>query len=330
MLLHPDAEALIRAFLDRPLDETPRLVLADWLDDTGLPADAGWAAYLRTRCRAARLPAANPDRPALLRVAVEHAAGITTTLSVPAGPFTLAPESFLDLLPADRPGVTLGNFLLPAELTEVVPESVARTCRVVSLSPLGERLFLATADPADADNRQRLEFILNREIVFLRAAADDIDRAIDVSYPFHEVESVTEELLDFRDPPVLHSTTANGEHSTTTFIHLVLLEAVRRRASWVEIRPESAYAARVWFRVEDAWHGRDTIPRSRLGAVVAPLAEMSGLVARADGTYPGSGSIALAADGIEARFTVVIEPTPFGRWVGIKVMREPAPPVAGP
>jgi uncharacterized protein (TIGR02996 family) len=40
MSLHPDAEALIRAIFDRPSDDTPKLVLADWLDDTGRPADA--------------------------------------------------------------------------------------------------------------------------------------------------------------------------------------------------------------------------------------------------------------------------------------------------
>ena len=88
--------------------------------------------------------------------------------------------------------------MLPAAVVEVVPESVARTCRVVALSPWedGGVLFLASADPNDAENRQRLEFILNREVVFIRAPADEIDRAIEASYPW-DVESIEEALVIF-------------------------------------------------------------------------------------------------------------------------------------
>lgn len=329
MSLHPDAAALLRAFLDRPTDETPRLVLADWLDDTGLPENAAWAGYIRTRCNVARLTAPSAERTALLHEADRHAAGITTTLTVPAARFVCAPAAFLTLLPADRIAVEFGDYTLPAELAEVVPESVARTCRVVSLSPWGEQLYLVTADPADQANAERLEFILNRAIVFLRAPADEIDRAIETSYPFTEVESVTEELLIFEDPPSFWANGA-GDDAVTPFVNLVLLEAVRIGATWAEIRPTSLDAAGVWYRVDDVWIDRESIPRPRLAAVVDRLAGMAELAARGDGSYPGSGTIALATDGIEARFTVVIELTPFGPWVGVEVLREPDAPVAGP
>ncbi|MFO0800819.1 MAG: TIGR02996 domain-containing protein [Gemmataceae bacterium] len=324
MELPPDAAALIRAFLERPTDETPRLVLADWLDDSGLPENTAWAAFIRSRCQASRLPAADAERTALLRKADQHVVDITATLTVPAESVARGPAAFLDLLPADRLTISLDGYTLPPEFAEVVPESVARECRVVPLSPLSERLFLATADPTDSDNAQRLEFILNRAIVFLRAAAGEIDRAIDASYPFTMVESVTEELLIFPDPPVYRMTDAEREQTTTQFVNLVLLEAVRRGATWVEVRPETADAARVWFRVGNEWHGRDTIERPRLGAMVTRLAQMGGLAARDDGTYSDAGGLAIVADGTPARFSIVIEPTPFGHWVGIERVREPS------
>lgn len=330
MALHPDADALLRAILDRPTDETPRLVLADWLDDTGLPENAAWAGYIRARCQAARLSDPGAERAALLHDADRHGAGITLTLTIPAGPFVRAPDSILDLLPADRLIVTLDGLLLTPECLDVVPESVARTNRVVPLSPWGSRLFLAAADPTDPDLVQRLEFILNRPVVFVRAAAHDVDRAVDLNYPFTEVESVTEELLIFPDPPVRPMTPAERGQETARFVDLVLAEAVRRRATWIEFRPESADVGRIWFRVGDVWHGRDTLTRPRLAVVVTRLAELAGLAVQADGVYPGSGTIVSAIDGGEVRFSLVIEPTPFGPWVGIEVLREPCPTPAGP
>ncbi|QDU20520.1 GspE/PulE/PilB domain-containing protein [Urbifossiella limnaea] len=330
MSLHPEADALLQAFLDCPTDETPRLVLADWLDDSGLPENAAWAAFIRARCQAARLPAADAERTALLHTADRHAAAITVRLTVPAESFARGPAAFLDLLPTDLLTVSLDGFVLPPELLEVVPESVARYNRVVSLSPWGEQLYLAAADPTDPDLRQRLEFILNRAIVFLRTPPDELDRAVDASYPLWEVDSVTEELLVYPDPPVSRVTDAEREQTTTAFVNLVLLEAVRRGATWIEIRPESAVAARVWFRVENDWHGRDTINRARLTDVTGRLAEIGGLTASDDGTYPGSGGLAIVADGTPARFSVVIELTPFGYWVGIERLREPVVAADGP
>lgn len=330
MSLHPDAVALLLAFLDRPTDETPRLVLADWLDDTGLPENAAWAGYLRAHCSAARLPASSAERTALLHGADRHAAGITLTLTVPANRIVQAPDAFLALLPTNRLTVAFDGFILPAELAEVVPESVARTNRVVSLSPWGDRLILATAYPTDQELAQRLEFILNRAIVFLRAAADEIDRVIETSYPFAEVESVTEELLVFPDPPPSFLANGAAENAVTPFVNRMLLEAVRLGASWAEIRPATLDVAGVWYRIDDVWIDRDSIPRPRLAEVVNRLAESAGLTARADGTYPGSGTIPLASEGIAARFSVVIEPTPFGPWVGIEVLREPLSPATGP
>jgi uncharacterized protein (TIGR02996 family) len=59
----------IQAFLedakDHPEDDTPRLVLADWLDDHGDPARAE---FVRLQCRLARLPEGDPEEPALRRL----------------------------------------------------------------------------------------------------------------------------------------------------------------------------------------------------------------------------------------------------------------------
>jgi len=58
-----DADALLRAILDAPEDDAPRLVYADWLDEQG---DSGRAAFIRVQVQLARTPA---DDPAYARLA---------------------------------------------------------------------------------------------------------------------------------------------------------------------------------------------------------------------------------------------------------------------
>ena len=59
-----DGEALLRAILDHPDDDAPRLVYADWLDENGQPERAE---FIRVQVQLARLPADHPDRPRLAR-----------------------------------------------------------------------------------------------------------------------------------------------------------------------------------------------------------------------------------------------------------------------
>jgi uncharacterized protein (TIGR02996 family) len=67
--------ALFQEVLDRPDDDVPRLVYADWLDDHG---DAERADFIRTQCALARLPEGAPGRVELARREAEllHAHGL--------------------------------------------------------------------------------------------------------------------------------------------------------------------------------------------------------------------------------------------------------------
>jgi uncharacterized protein (TIGR02996 family) len=57
-----DRAALLAAVLADPADDTPRLIFADYLDETGDPADAARAAFVRAEVAAEGLPPGSPDR----------------------------------------------------------------------------------------------------------------------------------------------------------------------------------------------------------------------------------------------------------------------------
>jgi uncharacterized protein (TIGR02996 family) len=64
-----DRAALLAAILADPADDTPRLVFADFLAETGDPADAARAAFIRAEVEAERLPFDAPGRAPLDRLA---------------------------------------------------------------------------------------------------------------------------------------------------------------------------------------------------------------------------------------------------------------------
>lgn len=43
-------QAFLQAIIDRPDDDTPRLIFADWLDERGRPGDADRAEFIRLQC----------------------------------------------------------------------------------------------------------------------------------------------------------------------------------------------------------------------------------------------------------------------------------------
>lgn len=59
------ADAFLRDILDRPDDDTPRLIYADWLEEQGNSSAAARAQLIRVQCRLASLPEGSDLRPAL-------------------------------------------------------------------------------------------------------------------------------------------------------------------------------------------------------------------------------------------------------------------------
>ena len=60
-----DEKALLAAIAAHPLDDAPRLVFADWLDEQGGKANAARAEFIRTQCELELLPTYDPRYAAL-------------------------------------------------------------------------------------------------------------------------------------------------------------------------------------------------------------------------------------------------------------------------
>ena len=84
--------------------------------------------------------------------------------------------------------IDLTDVTIPAAVIELVPESVARENVVLPLTQEGALLKIITADPSDFDTVQKLQFILNKDIVPVIAAREQIIEAINRHYGQTETE----------------------------------------------------------------------------------------------------------------------------------------------
>src|SRR5262245_3793521 len=261
MFSHPDADAFMRKYLAPPTDTTTRLVFADWLEETGQSHNAAWAYYIRLKLEADSYPRNSRERYTLHRQAGEYAPKIRANLTIPAKLFVDYPRSFLQLLPAANITVRLANFEIPLAVLELMPESVVRENLVLPLDLQGNTLLAATVDPHSYDTAQKLEFILDKEIVLVGAARDEMQEVINRHY-WHETESVDSVLSENPDPltvilesPAFELVT-DPDSPVVRLVNLIIQEAINLHADRILIVPDPDSVA-VRYRIEDEWVERD-------------------------------------------------------------------------
>ena len=115
--------AFLSPILERYADDGPRLILADYLDESDAPADQGRAELIRTQCALARLPDDHPRRAALanretellcryqaawteslrgLAVGFEWRRGLLDSVTVDAGTFLESGDELFRRVPVRR------------------------------------------------------------------------------------------------------------------------------------------------------------------------------------------------------------------------------------
>jgi uncharacterized protein (TIGR02996 family) len=315
---HTTADAFVRKLLERPTDATARLVFADWLEETGDKRNTAWAYYIRLRTEADRYPHGSTERAELERQAANYTKHIRAELALPAAKFVGYPKSLLQLLPAPNITVRLDGFDPPRDVVEYLPESVARENLLFPLDHQPGTLLLAAENPQNTDIMQKLQFILNKDIVLVRADLDELRDAINRSYGQTEVEFVECVHYEFVEPDPT-------DEQVAAFTNLMLTEAITLRAAGATIEPDTAGAS-VYFEIDGARVERDRLPER----FVRPVAERLAIMAKIDTvvTDPAAppvahmGLIALNA-AVAVRVIVRIEPTLFGPRTELDFEREP-------
>ena len=234
---HPTAEALVRTILADPADPLPRLVFADFLDETGTAPNMAWAKYMRLAVDLVHLPLTPPRRAYLEAVQAEAAAEVRAGLTYRAEQFIQHAAAMRQLLPLRCVTLNVETVTVPADVIDQLPESVARERSALPLLDDDGRLTVAVPDPADTLLIEQLAFVLNRRIEALKAPAEPLLAAIDRNYPEDRERQVAESVhYEFTYPVLFDPLRREAEGGPVARVVAMLLnDAVADQAGEVTV-----------------------------------------------------------------------------------------------
>jgi type IV pilus assembly protein PilB len=223
--------------------------------------------------------------------------------------------------------VDMSELEIPKAVVELVPESVARENVVLPLSLEGNTLKIITADPTNYDTIQKLQFILNKDIVPVLAVQEQIQEAINRNYGQTETESVDSMLVEFTDTAIEFTQTESisslaaaddSDAPVVRLCNLIIQEAINLRASDIHIEP-FADRVRVRYRIDGILVERDAAPRRLLAPLLSRL-KIMGSIDISEKRRPQDGRIKMTVQGKHFDLRVSLLPSVHGQSAVMRIL----------
>jgi type IV pilus assembly protein PilB len=223
--------------------------------------------------------------------------------------------------------VDLNAVEIPKAVIELVPESVARENVVLPLELEGNTLKIITADPTNYDTVQKLQFILNKDIVPVLAVQEQIQEAINRNYGQTETESVDSMLVEFTDTAIEFTQTESmaslaaaddSDAPVVRLVNLIIQEAISLRASDIHIEP-FADRVRVRYRIDGVLVERDAAPRRLLAPLLSRL-KIMGSIDISEKRRPQDGRIKMTVHSKHFDLRVSLLPSVHGQSCVMRIL----------
>jgi type IV pilus assembly protein PilB len=225
--------------------------------------------------------------------------------------------------------VYLDEVVIPPSVVELVPESVARENAVLPLSEDDGTLKVIMSDPNDYDTREKLRFILNRNIEVALAPRETILESINKHYGQIDGESADSMLQEFTDTAIDFTETAQESAGSeevvdeasapiVRLVQLIISEAVQLRASDIHIEPFED-RIRIRYRIDGVLVERDSPPKRLASALLSRLKIMAKMDI-AERRRPQDGRIKVTAGGKDIDLRVSVLPTNHGQSVVMRIL----------
>jgi len=249
------------------------------------------------------------------------------------------------------PTVNLEETEIPRKIIDRVPLNVALIYRIVPVRTDNGALCVATADPTDIDTLDNLERLLETPIRPLLSTPDDIRGALAKYYGanestvesmlstmssastmsslstlsslgsasslsgFSSLSSVSDASIDFHEPT---SAEEIDEGPVIKYVHNLILEAFRERASDVHIEPQKE-DLKVRYRIDGVMHYVPSPPKKAQGSIISRIKIMSGMDI-AEKRVPQDGRIKLNLLGKNVDLRVSALPGIYGESMVMRIL----------
>ncbi|HRJ72115.1 MAG TPA: ATPase, T2SS/T4P/T4SS family [Terrimicrobiaceae bacterium] len=214
--------------------------------------------------------------------------------------------------------IDLATVAPPPDVMETMNLETARRYRAVPIALRDDTLVVAISDPMDMETADALSFVLNRDVEYVCATPDAIQKAIadfygtgDSAAQGSEDEMTMAEGLD--------GEATEGDAPIIKMVSMLLLEAYNNRASDIHLEPlEKKF--RVRFRIDGVLQEMQSPPKKLHSAIISRLKIMSGSMSIAEKRIPQDGRIQvkLGQKALDLRVSSI--PTVHGESIVMRIL----------
>ncbi len=223
------------------------------------------------------------------------------------------------------PYMDLKDYLIDTDTLTLVPEKLAREKNLIPLFRIGNTLTIAMYDPQDIMAIDEVRFKSAMDVEVVLATNTSIKSAIE---QFYGVTGTMEEVLDAMDKQKIQKLPEDlgasaleelaQEAPVVKFVNLMIMEAVKSRASDVHIEPEED-RLRIRFRVDGILQETSSPPKHIQAAIVSRIKVLSKLDI-AEKRRPQDGQLQMRMENRNIDVRVSTFPTLYGENVVLRIL----------
>lgn len=226
----------------------------------------------------------------------------------------------------DIPYVNLSNYIIDAETIKLIPEAMANKYKAIPIFKIGDSLTVAMADPKDIMAIDELSRKAKCGIETALAAENSILNAINQYYK--TVSSFDEVVKDMNEENRLQESGAEfdssklaeiaGEAPVIKLVNMIILQAVKDRASDIHIEPEENKLV-IRFRIDGILHEMFSPPKHMEPALMSRIKVLSRMDI-AEKRKPQDGRFDMKALNKDIDLRVSSFPTIYGENIVIRIL----------
>lgn len=224
--------------------------------------------------------------------------------------------------------VNLDDIDIDPVIVVLIPEEMARRHQLIVIDKDEVKLTVAMANPLDVFAYDEIKIRLGYNVEAVLAYGEDINKALD------EVFGVTDELDQvigkIENMPVtvlkeeeketdISAVTAGEDAPIIALVNLMILRAVKEKASDIHIEPFSDETLKIRYRIDGILHDVMSLPRQLRLAIISRIKIMSDLDI-AERRLPQDGRIQVNISGRKINIRVSVLPTVNGEGAVLRIL----------
>ena len=234
----------------------------------------------------------------------------------------------------DTPPINLSRVRVPEEVLDLVPKDMARAYKLAPICRLGNKLFVAMADPLNVlaldDLRQRTKMEIVAMITTERAVLEALSG---VNSAGHQMEQMiqevakeageTEIVAQKREEIDLDRLAHESEDAPVIkIVNLILVQALKEKASDIHIEPFEK-TLKLRYRVDGALVEASSPPKALQLPIASRIKILAGLDI-AERRLPQDGRFRIRVSGKEVDLRISVLPTVYGEKIVIRLLDKSA------